>query len=69
MLHKTLKSAQDEKCKSQNSEGSVGFLLHFKYHPKHALPAQERGRARTACMPGKAGGLHVLPSKQGWSLE
>lgn len=65
MLQKTLKSNQDEKCKSQNSEGSVGFPLHFKYRPKHALPAQEHSRARTACVPSKAGGLHVLPSKQG----
>ena len=67
MLQKTLKSAEDEKCKSQNSEGSVGFLLHFKYRPEHALPAREHGCARTACMPSKADGLHVLPSKQGWS--
>lgn len=64
MLQKTLKSAQDEKCKSQNSEGSVGFLLHFKYLPERTLPAREHGRARTACVPSKADGL---PSKQGWS--
>lgn len=31
------------------------------------LPGGERGCARTACVPSKADGLHVLPSKQGWS--
>jgi len=69
MLQKTLKPPQEEKCKSQNPEGSVGFLLHFKSRPEDALPAQERGHARTACMPRKPGGLHVLPPKQGWSQE
>lgn len=31
------------------------------------LPGGKRGCARTACVPSKADGLHVLPSKQGWS--
>lgn len=40
-----------KKYKSQSSEGSVGFLLHFKYYPEPILPGGERGCARTACVP------------------